>query len=586
MDDFLAEAAAEIIHSPSPTGIIEQKISKVQHIISVDDSSDGGSKVEVVDVDEMETHKSQKRIPGAIEVDDEVQIVCCSTTPEAPQQPKVVSECTSESNPIDASKTPAEAFLEDISFAPRELDHTDGNCVYTKVTMEQLAAFRREAQIDLDPIRSYVDFILLAHPDVKCNQTACIDRLQRFHNKMLFTNPVTIKTSVVDGKMRFAVPPGMKNLGATCYLNTQLQCLARNTAFLDGIFAWRPSQTESRMDSVLSTLQQIMARLTYGVEATCATEDFSQALGLQNDEMQDPNEFARLLFQRMHEAFQQSSKAGNGSERSSLATLLPTLFEGDMTYQTQCHSCGRVTERSEKFMDINLPIAHPTPLLAKGKCGQLQINEAFALPKKGDRETSVQFCLDKYMCAEELEGDNQYWCDGCATKRDATRHVVFTKLPPVLNLQLCRYVYDRKAQTKKKLTDRVLLPRYLDVNSAQESESSKYRLCAVMKHLGNSAYQGHYIAESMDWQTGTWFEFDDEKVEILGNGPTCSPDGTKMSKSKVKGSQDAYNIYYVKESFLGSCALHSITDCERRLADDTTRKLESERQGRYDMLAE
>ena len=90
----------------------------------------------------------------------------------------------------------------------------------------------------------------------------------------------------------------------------------------------------------------------------------------------------------------------------------------------------------------------------------------------------------------------------------------------------------------------------------------------------------------MDWQTGAWFEFDDEKVSILRNGPTCCPDESKISKSKIKGSQDAYNIYYVQESFLGRCAVHSIADGEMRREAETIRELDSERQGRYGMLAE
>lgn len=585
MDDFLAEAAAEMVHIHSLTEFVEPNSSNAQHIISVDDSSEGSAGCEGLQVDAVEAEKSEEGKTCAIDVDVEVQIVSCDITPEAPPKPTLMHGCTSNFNSIHTSKTPAEVFLEDISFASFELDHTDANCILSEVTIEQLHAVRREVQIDLHPLRSFVDNIVLAHPDANCTQAAYIDRIQRFHNSMLFTNPLKLNRPAVDGAMRFAVPPGMKNLGATCYLNTQLQCLARNMAFLDGIFAWRPS-TQSRMDSVLSTLQQIMARLTYGVDAICATEEFSKALGLQNDEMQDPNEFARLLFQRMHEAFQQSSLHGNGGEKSSLATLLPTLFEGDMTYQTQCHSCGRITERSEKFMDINLPIVHPTLVVAKGKRGQLQIEEAFSVAKKGDRETTVQFCLEKYMFAEELYGDNQYWCESCAAKRDATRRSVFAKLPPVLNLQLCRYVYDRKLQTKKKLTDRVLLPQYLDVKSAYDSEFSRYRLCAVMKHLGSSAYQGHYIAESMDWQTGAWFEFDDEKVSILRNGPTCCPDETNISKNKTKGSQDAYNIYYVQESFLGRCAMQSIASSEMRGEAETIRKLDLERQGRYDVLAE
>lgn len=478
------------------------------------------------------------------------------------------------------TKTPSEAYLGEVAFSTDELDHTKEHCLYSKLTREQLVDTRQEIQVDRDSILSYVETAILAHANATYSPTGYCERVQALHEGMLFQNPL-IRNKSASGKMRLALPPGMRNLGATCYLNTQLQCLARNTVFLDGIFAWKPSKSESRMDSVLSTLQQILARLAFGAESTNTTEAFSTALGLQNDEMQDPNEFARLLFQKMHEAFQQSSI---GTDSGELSKLLPSLFEGNMTYETECLSCGSVTERSEKFMDINLPIVNPDQISPKSNKGQLTLDAAFTFSKR--EGTSLQYCLESYMQSEELTEDNQYWCEGCQRKRDARRQVILKELPPVLNVQLCRYVYDRVKQTKKKLTDKVLLPQQLRVQSKDESEPTLYRLCAVMKHLGNSAYRGHYIAEAMDWQTGMWFEFNDEKVKVLESGPSNSCDETVSTNSKSKGSQDAYNMYYVKESYLGQAAIGSVGRKPSRVGDAVVNQIASERQRRYDMLAE
>ena len=354
-----------------------------------------------------------------------------------------------------------------------------------------------------------------------------------------------------------AIPPGMKNLGATCYMNTQLQCLARNTAFLNGILSWRPhpNQMNDPMEHVLEKLQQLLAQTIHGSQRSISTEELSKALGLEIDEMQDPNEFARLLFERMHESFQQCAKISK--EQESLGTLLPSLFQGIMTYATTCLKCKHTKQRNEQFMDLNLPIVQRSAVVPK-KTGQQTLQESLSC--KGD--TDVQFCLDQYLFQEKLTGDNQYLCDQCHCKQDATRQVVFSELPPVLNLQLCRYVFDREKFVKTKLTDGVILNRTLEVPAKDEKSSATYVLCAVMKHRGNSAYQGHYVAEAMDWQTGKWFEFNDDLVKILEKGPSCSNENIKDGKGKVrlaKGSQDAYNMYYVRDFFLAKSAVSSIT---------------------------
>ena len=40
-------------------------------------------------------------------------------------------------------------------------------------------------------------------------------------------------------------------------------------------------------------------------------------------------------------------------------------------------------------------------------------------------------CLYDFLKQEKLEGDNQYYCNGCESKQDATRCVRLSQLPPV-----------------------------------------------------------------------------------------------------------------------------------------------------------
>jgi Ubiquitin carboxyl-terminal hydrolase len=139
--------------------------------------------------------------------------------------------------------------------------------------------------------------------------------------------------------------------------------------------------------------------------------------------------------------------------------------------------------------------------------------------------------------------------------------------------KLYRYIFNREKLIKTKLSDKVLLPLYLDVQSfngsQSESSKNKYYLCAIMRHKGTSAYSGHYVAETMDWRSGQWFEFNDAAVTHLKNGPSNCYDPsaldlkleelTNHSKSnQLVGSTDAYNMYYIEESFLAHCILEKM----------------------------
>lgn len=168
---------------------------------------------------------------------------------------------------------------------------------------------------------------------------------------------------------------------------------------------------------------------------------------------------------------------------------------------------------------------------------------------------------------ERLEGDNQYACGPCGARRDATRRIRLRQLPPILNLQLLRFVYDRTTWAKRKLKNTVLIPEVLDMapyvcdGSRPDEEHLYYDLTAMLIHKGPSAYSGHYMAYIRADHRAPWLLFDDERVERLTGsrwraGATedslqLAAAGARPADRVVQGyqkSNNAYMLVYVRRA--------------------------------------
>jgi hypothetical protein len=59
-----------------------------------------------------------------------------------------------------------------------------------------------------------------------------------------------------------------------------------------------------------------------------------------------------------------------------------------------------------------------------------------------------------------------------------------------------------------------------------------------------------------------------------------------LDSKKVKGSQDAYNMYYVEEGFLSECSSNFLIARAEMKQTDVIAKVRDERRSRYSMLTE
>lgn len=133
-------------------------------------------------------------------------------------------------------------------------------------------------------------------------------------------------------------------------------------------------------------------------------------------------EFSKLLLAHLRTIFGQS-------RFSSHWDLVDRIFQGQMSYVTKCLKCKNKSMRPSSYYEISLNI-------------------------RGHK--SVDDCIESYLSAEVLDGENKYFCEHCDAKQSAERFLELKPrmLPPTLMVQLMRFVYDAKAGRKKKLTVR------------------------------------------------------------------------------------------------------------------------------------
>jgi hypothetical protein len=139
--------------------------------------------------------------------------------------------------------------------------------------------------------------------------------------------------------------------------------------------------------------------------------------------------------------------------------------------------------------------------------------------------------LDYSLTDERLEGDNQYHCQSCGVKRDATRSAAITSLPPILHFSLLRFVFDPKTYDRRKSRASITFPRHLELGGHD------YHLQAIITHSGPSAHEGHFVCEAQEQATGMWFMCDDEDVSQIKRSRMVHEDEGRQASGAGSGSE-------------------------------------------------
>jgi ubiquitin C-terminal hydrolase len=299
---------------------------------------------------------------------------------------------------------------------------------------------------------------------------------------------------------------GLVNIGATCYINTAIQCLSHCLDFLHFILSKK--YAVNNQNTMIEHLRHVLVELwlnNHNYSPNKLIESINTHLIIDAYEQNDINEFIILFLDYLNKEiaykYKPSKKELVTSNRYTKSqydmqrfkmdiswyektggeySKLIDLFHGQSITQVVCGHCNHITHNYEVYSNMMLPLTEST--------------------------NSLEECMDLYFHDETLNDTIEWKCDECKQKSKSIKSLKLWRNPNILIISLKRFTYDMKKNNKL-----ISIPEYLSLDKyTLTNDQYKYRLVSVACHIG-SFFGGHYysICRHPD---NNWYMYDDDQV--------------------------------------------------------------------------
>ena len=239
--------------------------------------------------------------------------------------------------------------------------------------------------------------------------------------------------------------------------------------------------------------------------------DFIKTVGTTNStfkdttEQQDAHELINFVINKISEEgddeLENRKKTGNtsliGTWSSKIGkSVADKAFQGIVATQIRCMECRNSSLHTETFFDIPVDI-----------------------PGSSSNTYTLVELLERMHEKELLRGQDKLYCEKCMCAQEAEKSTHYIKLPRTLIVQLKRFKFSERTGDFLKLHHEVVYPLVLNmsVNSKEfgdhPQDKKSYQLQAVVVHIGETPYGGHYVAVVRRFNK--WFLHNDDRISLV-----------------------------------------------------------------------
>ncbi|OHT12004.1 hypothetical protein TRFO_18287 [Tritrichomonas foetus] len=337
------------------------------------------------------------------------------------------------------------------------------------------------------------------------------DFIDDYHNMGILFPQIAYDTTLFSQKYA-----GLKNQGATCYMNSLLQALFHLPAFRSLVYKINDKIDKPDEENIPLNLKLLFARMQKNCFSSISTQDLTRSFGWTSSltfMQHDVQEFCRVLLGNLE----------NKMRGTDYNDSIKYIFGGVYKTYTKGINVEFYNSKETDFYDLSLEVN-----------GCENIYQSF----------------DKYVEKEILCGDNQYNTEQYG-KQDVEMGIEFVKFPRVLYLHLKRFQIDPETNSSIKINSRlefynkINLTKYLAPNSdihknsltellCDTKKGFEYELFGVLVHSGTTV-SGHYYAFLRPTIDDDWHEFNDSTVHKV--------DSFQATERNFGGNNQSFSAY-------------------------------------------